>query len=361
MHTGRTLRRGGLPPLAVWVAGVLYLNSGYGAAAAQLPEVEPLMTIGCDFCEGPEQFSGIQALALDDRGRLFVADRSDPRIRVFGPDGESLRTFGRQGRGPGEVQYVLALQPTLVGLSTVDLRLGRVTHYDSLGEVVSTGRLNRFPSRADQESTTELLITFVDWRAGGATGVAWWDAHGDSLRVVVPTLSYPVDEQGEVLGHPAIAAAPDGGFVVGDGRREYRIRRYDPEGNVVGEYYRDIQREHRTDDEIAELEEALRRGPGGAPQGNPETGGDVTKVSPLRHHFGLSSLEFDDRGRLWVRTDRGSVNEALFDVFGSEGSYLGSISVRDRIGEFDIRGGRLAAVVYGEYDVEHVRIWQIVE
>lgn len=100
-----------------WCVYVIHLSLGFPLLAAveplvaQAPALAPVGVIGCDFCNGPEQFSGIQALALDDQGRIYVADRSEPRIWIFAPDGESIRAFGREGRGPGEMQYVLGIRP----------------------------------------------------------------------------------------------------------------------------------------------------------------------------------------------------------------------------------------------------------
>ena len=42
-------------------------------------------------------------MALDAEGRLYVADRGNARIQIFSPDGKYLRSFGRKGSGPGEL------------------------------------------------------------------------------------------------------------------------------------------------------------------------------------------------------------------------------------------------------------------
>lgn len=44
----------------------------------------------------------IRDIAIDNSGRVFIADRDNVVIHVYSPDGEYVNSIGRQGRGPGE-------------------------------------------------------------------------------------------------------------------------------------------------------------------------------------------------------------------------------------------------------------------
>jgi 6-bladed beta-propeller protein len=59
-------------------------------------------TIGENAPRTPFLLGEISGLALDDSGRVYVADFQEPRIVVFAGDGRLLATIGRKGRGPGE-------------------------------------------------------------------------------------------------------------------------------------------------------------------------------------------------------------------------------------------------------------------
>ncbi len=50
---------------------------------------------------GPGEFRTLHALAIDARGRLFVADRSNNRIQIFDLDGNYLTTWTQFGRPSG--------------------------------------------------------------------------------------------------------------------------------------------------------------------------------------------------------------------------------------------------------------------
>src|SRR5688572_27620095 len=72
--------------------------------------LERVSRIGCVDCTGPEMFAGIQAIAVGS-GRVIVADRSAPYIRVFDVNGKSLRAFAAKGNGPAEQQLPIHVSP----------------------------------------------------------------------------------------------------------------------------------------------------------------------------------------------------------------------------------------------------------
>lgn len=51
---------------------------------------------------GPDAFSEIRGLLVDDASSIYVLDWLAQEIRVFDSDGAHVRSFGGQGRGPGE-------------------------------------------------------------------------------------------------------------------------------------------------------------------------------------------------------------------------------------------------------------------
>jgi hypothetical protein len=50
---------------------------------------------------GPGEFRTLHALAIDARGRLFVADRSNNRVQIFDLEGDHLATWTQFGRPSG--------------------------------------------------------------------------------------------------------------------------------------------------------------------------------------------------------------------------------------------------------------------
>ena len=55
--------------------------------------------------DGPGEFLRPQALAIDDRDRIYVADSCNNRIQVFDTAGTLLNSWGTRGAGPGQMSY----------------------------------------------------------------------------------------------------------------------------------------------------------------------------------------------------------------------------------------------------------------
>src|SRR5207248_8233235 len=50
---------------------------------------------------GPGEFAELHAIAIDSRGRLFVADRGNSRIQIFDQEGKFLAEWKQFGRPSG--------------------------------------------------------------------------------------------------------------------------------------------------------------------------------------------------------------------------------------------------------------------
>ena len=78
--------------------GEMFVSDGYGNSRvvhfdAGGKFVKAWGTLGTR----PGQFSLPHAVALDSKGKLYVADRNNARIQVFSPEGESLDTWPIRG------------------------------------------------------------------------------------------------------------------------------------------------------------------------------------------------------------------------------------------------------------------------
>jgi len=50
-------------------------------------------------------FSVIRTIEVDDEGNIYVADSKEVCVKVFDKNGKHIRTFGKKGQGPGEIQF----------------------------------------------------------------------------------------------------------------------------------------------------------------------------------------------------------------------------------------------------------------
>ncbi len=87
----------------------------------------------------------VTSVAADRHGRIYVADRLPPSVRLFGSDGEFVAWVGREGEGPGEFTWPVDILPTDDG--KIFVRGSRITTFatssssDYPDDVASTWRI----------------------------------------------------------------------------------------------------------------------------------------------------------------------------------------------------------------------------
>ena len=90
---------------------------------------------------GPGQFHFAHGVAVDSRGRVYVADRENNRIQIFDPSGRFLKEWTHLGSpmsivvGPGDALWVLG-GDNAVEILTYDSLAGRIMRVDA-----ETGRI----------------------------------------------------------------------------------------------------------------------------------------------------------------------------------------------------------------------------
>ncbi|MCG3196671.1 MAG: hypothetical protein GHCLOJNM_01147 [bacterium] len=112
------------------------LLAGDGGVALLGPGGVPLKT----FAEG----SPATSAAVDEEGLVYVGRRT--RIEVFDPNGKPVASWGREGKGDGELRYVTDI--TVVGLVAYVADAGnrRVTRFAVDGDYISDLRGFNLPS-----------------------------------------------------------------------------------------------------------------------------------------------------------------------------------------------------------------------
>ena len=323
---------------------------------------------GCLECSSGHQFGEIAGISISPEGAMHVLDRDEPRVRVFDARGRLTLGTGRRGQGPGELEAPFAIGVLADGsFRVVDIRTSRITHYGADGRVLGTFPMrNAMPTAASQNRVSgSLHVATMNFR--GRTGtVERWDAGaGEPTIVVASTEGFPPSE-----GIPgtveAMAVSPTGIIAIGDGRQEYRIRRYADDGRVLSpDIVRTIERTRRTPEEMEELRARLARtGSQMRAAMEQQRAGSAASISmpepdAFRQHFGVGALQYDDAGRLWVRSARGGPQRTIFDLFDPSGRFIGEAELPAVIRDFDIAGEYLAAAVRGADDIPQIALWRI--
>jgi DNA-binding beta-propeller fold protein YncE len=113
--------------------GALYIADGYGNARVHkyTPDGELLFSWG-EFGTDPGQFNLVHSVAVDPSGRVYVADRENHRVQIFGPEGEFLEQWVNMHRPCG-----LHIEGERVYVGQLPTHLDVNAAYPNIGACVS--------------------------------------------------------------------------------------------------------------------------------------------------------------------------------------------------------------------------------
>lgn len=352
--------------------------------------VEPVVTIGAAEGEAELQFGQIVAIAVDRSGRIHVLDQQASNVRTFDPDGAFVRTIGRKGSGPGEIQNAAGLfMGTGDTLFVADIGARRVSRFLTDGSEAGSFPLsltNGIPIRWDGTEGGTLVAQLRPFTGGPGAGAP---AIGESDVVVSmgsdgslgdTLLTMPAGETIQFRGpgqapriqvfapEPIWALAPDGiWFGINN---EFRVSRYsngeltsvitrEGAGNPVTEadermLMRAIERVMRASGQVppAAIEQVMQ---------SVEIGDNFPAFLQLRagpdqslwvqKFADLSGLSDEERAELNPLTGFGS---DTWEVFDDQGRYLGDVEMPKKFQPLLFRQDMVYGVWRDDLDVQYV-------
>jgi hypothetical protein len=333
--------------------------------------------------EGDENymFAGVEAVAVGPGDTIYVVDGDAKQIKVYTPAGTHIRSFGREGEGPGEF-----LDPSLATffgdtLVVFDRRARRLTYFGSDGTVFGMARTELpsiFVGGIDRLDDSTLVVQ-ADMPGAGDGGQTWllrvaFDGRVlDTLLVtdrrsymtyrietfiaLVP-LPFPRAPRWDVASDGRIAYGRGDGYQIGVyeyppsntdsiGHLRTLIRHADPPRTVTDE---DVEayRQSVIGDENLTLP---RR------RGYEEALGTMTYPTTWP---AFDRLRFDALGRLWVRRPPREADSLVsWDVFDADGRLVRTVAVPKALMVHAITGDAIYGVMRDELDVQYVKRFRL--
>lgn len=331
--------------------------------------LEEELRIGTMETDGPDLFGQIAALEVDSDGRIHVLERDAREVRVFGPQGEHLRTVGGRGGGPGEFADPVGMGWGEGGtLWVVDPGNGRYAVFDPEGSFLRSeprpigGYTIPWPGGFGPDGHV-YDQTFVP---GGQALVRF---EPDLSRAdTFPLPSYDSGEHFELRSNgnvmrasvpftPGMRRALDpAGYLWSGITDRFRLVRTTLDGDTLLITERPVEPERVTTEDREQALEAL--------EWFTRQGGEVDLRRIPSHRPVIGTLLVADDGHLWISPFTLSREGlARFDVLDPEGRYLGPVESDPAIAPFPpplIRGDHLYAVVQDELEVPYVTRFRVV-
>ena len=100
---------------------------------------EEELSIGGEDADGNITLFEPTFFAVDDNENIYISERQDQVIKVYGFNGKYIKTIGAKGSGPGEFQMISSLALTKDGkLVVTDQRANRTSFFDSSGRFLKS-------------------------------------------------------------------------------------------------------------------------------------------------------------------------------------------------------------------------------
>lgn len=327
--------------------------------------------IGSALEEGPAMFGRVAAVEADEDGRIYVADSQAQEIRVFGPDGAHLFSFGRKGGGPGEFEQISGMGWGPDGhLWVMDTRNSRFAVFDRSGRHVTDHRrpggimMFSWPGGFDGEGRIYDIGMVPDPDGPFQLTLIRYDHLGD--RGIEPRDTFIVprheaetfqlqDSQGRARIIAGVPFAPSQVWRLADGHvwigvsDAYRLHRVRFEGDTVRVVERAFTPPHVT---AAERDSVINGMAWFTDQGGRV---DRSRIPDRKPAF--QGLVQDDSGHLWVWPHLADGEPEAIDVFDPVGRYLGRVPTGLAVPHNPrpvIRGDHFYAVVRDDLDIQYV-------
>lgn len=369
------------------VAVVTNPNTGVWRAGQGWRVVQEL-SVGVADGEPEYQFGQIGSIGLGSDGTLHVMDVQAQRVRVFDARGRYLRTIGRPGNGPGEIgpgnpTLLLAGGDTILVADPANQRINvylpdgtfsgsnRLSFADGIpmrwesraGVIASQVRRFQFPG---QQAPPDSMDTIQRRRANGTildTLLRVPSGATISMTGGVPRFRLFSPE-------PWWTLRPDGGVLFGV-NDEFRIRVHDSNGELERIFSMPTAREPVTESDKTLIKDALARTmqrSGNVPPQAIQMMISVMDFAPFYPAY--TQFVAGPEGSVWVQRvlspqsvpadmresydPQSDLGAPDWDVFDSEGRYLGLVAMPLRFNPLKFVGDHVYGVWRDDVDVQYV-------
>jgi len=276
--------------------------------------------------EGREEymFSQVIDVGVDNKENMYILDSLEAHIRVFNKNGEYLKTIGRKGQGPGEIQRAINIHITPTDEILINDRGARNFHFFTLGgeyiRSIYQGRMSR--PQVDTQNNIVARQTVMD-----AAEVRFVLTKFDpGLNDLFEIFSYEYEINPNIYNvYPPQCfwgIRSDDSIVWGYADK-YEFQILDRNGQVIKKIIKDHNPVEITEEDKQEWIR-FAFGDSGVPSG--------AKVSWKKYHNAFQFLNIDNEGRIFVQTYEKTADGIgyYYDVFNSEGKYIAKIPLKIR-------------------------------
>jgi hypothetical protein len=284
-------------------------------------ELREDLSLGGPRAVGDYAFGNIRNFVVDERGSIYVLDGMNYRIQTFDSQGKYLRTIGRKGQGPGDLDSPLSLSLNRTSGELLVLQGNRrLSFFRTDGTFIRQLDINNsIRAQVDSRGQVYLIEQTRSKEGEWSFDVKKLSMFGTNLGVLasVPGQGY-TGKINPFLAVNTFQVDRLDNLVYGD-PRTYELRFFDPS---EGRLFKKVMRDYAAipvseEDKTKELEKIP-----------PEARSYSSLVFP-RHYPVFRTFFLSDLGHIFVRTYEKTGDERfVYEIFDAEGRFIGRMPLR---------------------------------
>lgn len=264
-------------------------------------------------------FSQVRGIDADESGRIYILDFNESHVYIFDSDGTYIKTFGRKGQGPGELDMPMTIKIIDRNKVAVGNFSKGMIFYDLEGNFIR--EINTVKSGArgvEIDSDYNLYgVLIVPEEEDPRFEFIKFDLEMNRLCSFGSSPLPTARKEGfNPFGGALRYAIRRDNFVISGDPQTYEINVYGPSGNLIRKISKEYDPVEITQEEKDRVMERM----------SPDI-----KVSIPKYHNPYSWFMTDDEGRIFVQTNE-QVEEGsyFYDIFDPEGKCLAKIPLKMR-------------------------------
>jgi len=283
---------------------------------------DPILTlkedliVGGSKAQGEAAFYTVRGIEVDQDGNIYVGDLRQACVKVFDKAGAYLRTIGRRGQGPGEMEGVLYVSIIPDNRELIVGDLNRLVVFDLQGRFKRNLVLLVLTTRASVDRKGNVFAWFFD-RRDRREVLRLFGA--DLTTILSDIVAIPLPQDLNMYSPRTCWILDSQDRLIFGYSKTYEISFYDQHFKIAKKIRREFEPVKVTEeDKKIYMKRSLP----------PGSSGPVKQPCPSVH-AAFRSFFIDDQGRLfvqtWERTSDG--RQDIHDVYDSEGRFFGRIAL----------------------------------
>ena len=264
-------------------------------------------------------FARLRAIEVDESGRIYILDYDEAHVYIFDSEGNYLKTIGKKGQGPGELNMPFSLKITNEKELAVESFRRGINFYSLEGDFLRelpTAKVGAVRINIDSKANV-LATVIVRDENDPRYEVIKFDPDLNKLHSLGSSPLPSARSEGfNPFGGTIMYATRSDDHVICGTPQLYELSVYNPQGDIVMK----ISKEY---DAVAVTKEEKEEVMKGMPEG--------IKVSIPKFHNPFRWIILDDGNRIFVMTyeKAGEDNGFYYDVFGADGKCLVKVPLKN--------------------------------